>query len=186
VSSFQKKSITTFFLLKKQWYSFAPSLMEYIRIRCKYKFNIAKNKNDESANKLTTFKLTTYNGKMSTNNMIKLKSPECSCFRICNYGAKIIYGIYNWLKLIFQYELNEYRNKTGNQTQYQWRRTIQCRTHTTKSQQMKETKRLNLCENHLFRSKARKKKMLRGDFRPKWPKITPHRWRKKKTRREKN
>jgi hypothetical protein len=55
-----------------------------------YKFNVTKNKNDESANKLTTFKVIAYNGKMPTNNMIKLKSPQCPCFWICNVDVQII------------------------------------------------------------------------------------------------
>jgi hypothetical protein len=49
-------------------------LIKYIR--CKYKFNIGKNKKDKSANKLTVFKLIEYNGKMTTSNMIKIKIIE--------------------------------------------------------------------------------------------------------------
>jgi hypothetical protein len=42
-------------------------------------FNFAKNVKDESANKLAASELIAYNGKMhTTNNMIKLKSPEYS------------------------------------------------------------------------------------------------------------
>jgi hypothetical protein len=36
------------------------------------------------------------------------------------------------------------------------RRTTQCRTKTTNSQQQKTTKILDLCENHLFRLKVKK------------------------------
>ena len=36
---------------------------------------MAKNINDESANKITTLKLVAYNDKMVINNMIKSKSP---------------------------------------------------------------------------------------------------------------
>ena len=53
-------------------------------------FNIVKNVKGESANKLTKSKLITYNGKMPTNNMINLKSPKYSCFRICNVDTQII------------------------------------------------------------------------------------------------
>ena len=59
-------------------------LIKYIRI------NIDKNVKDESANKLTTPKLIAYNGKMTTKSMMKSKSPEYSCFRICNVGVQII------------------------------------------------------------------------------------------------
>ena len=51
--------------------------------------NIVKNVKGESANKLTTSKLITYNIKMPTNNMIKFRLPEYSCFLICNI-AQII------------------------------------------------------------------------------------------------
>jgi len=46
--------------------------------------NIAKNIMGESANNLTTPKLIAYKGKMLTNNMIKSKTLEYSCFQICN------------------------------------------------------------------------------------------------------
>ena len=52
--------------------------------------NIAKNIEGESAKKLTTSKLIAYNNKMPTNNMIKSKSPEYSCFWICNVDVQII------------------------------------------------------------------------------------------------
>jgi hypothetical protein len=71
--------------------------MEYT----KYKFNITKNKKDKPANKIISSKI--YIGKMSINNMIKLKSLECPCFWICNVDARII-----------QYKLNVHRNKTKN------------------------------------------------------------------------
>jgi hypothetical protein len=67
-----KGTYVTFFLLKQDIHSF--KLIEF-------KFNIAKNVNDESANKLSASKLITYNGKMlTTNNMIKLKSPKYPFF----------------------------------------------------------------------------------------------------------
>jgi hypothetical protein len=80
--------------------------------------NTAKNVKGESANKLTTLKLIAYNGKMPTNNMIKFKSLKYPCFQICNVDAKIINWICNWLMPIFQYELNEHRDKTQNQTSH--------------------------------------------------------------------
>jgi len=78
--------------------------------------NIPKNVKGESANKLTTSKLIAYNGKMHTNNTIKSKSPEYPCLWICNIDTQIIDWICDWLTLIFQYESNEHRNKTWNQT----------------------------------------------------------------------
>jgi DNA integrity scanning protein DisA with diadenylate cyclase activity len=78
--------------------------------------------------------------------------------------------------MICRYELKEYLNKRENQiTLYQddeqynaapRQRTTQRRTQATKSQQ-KTTKRLDLRENHLFRLKAKKENMQRGDFKPK-------------------
>jgi hypothetical protein len=41
-------------------------------------------------NKLTTSKLIAYNDKIPTNNIIKLKLPECPCFQIYNVDAQII------------------------------------------------------------------------------------------------
>jgi len=46
--------------------------------------NIAKNVNGKSANKPITPKLIAYNDKIHTNNIIKSKSREYSCFWICN------------------------------------------------------------------------------------------------------
>jgi len=46
-------------------------LIEYIKYN--HIFNITKHVKDESANKLTSFKLIAYNDKMTTNNMIKSK-----------------------------------------------------------------------------------------------------------------
>lgn len=48
-------------------YSF--KLTKYVK--CNHIFHIVKNVNDKSMNKLTTFKLITYNEKIPTNNMIK-------------------------------------------------------------------------------------------------------------------
>jgi len=112
-------------LLKKTIFIHSFKLLEYIRI------NIAKNVNDESAKKLTSPKLIAYNDKMPTNNMIKSKSPEHLCFWIYNVGIQIIDWIYDWLKLIFQYEPNEHRNKTRNQTTLHKTQTTQRRTQTT-------------------------------------------------------
>jgi len=52
--------------------------------------NIAKNIKDESTNKIIAPKLIAYNGKMPTQNMMKSKSPEYPCFRICNVDVQII------------------------------------------------------------------------------------------------
>jgi len=41
-------------------------------------------------NKFTAYKVISYNGKMSTNNMTKLKWLKYSCIRICNVDAQII------------------------------------------------------------------------------------------------
>jgi hypothetical protein len=60
-------------------------------IKYNHIFNFAKNVRDESANKLIVSELIAYKSIMSTtNNMIKLKSSEYSCFRICNVDAQII------------------------------------------------------------------------------------------------
>jgi len=48
-------------------------MIEYIRYN--NMINIAKNINDESANKITTLKLIAYNDKIFINNMIRSKSP---------------------------------------------------------------------------------------------------------------
>jgi len=53
---------------------------------------------------------------MTAKNMMKSKSPQYSFFRICNVGVQIINWICDWLKLVFQYEPNEHRNKTRNKT----------------------------------------------------------------------
>jgi len=45
-------------------------------------FNIAKNVNGESTNKLTTTKLIAYGDKMPKNNMINSKSPKYPYFWI--------------------------------------------------------------------------------------------------------
>jgi len=49
--------------------------------------NITKNLKGEFANKLITLKLIAYNDNIPTNNMIKSKSPEYRCFKICNVDA---------------------------------------------------------------------------------------------------
>ena len=95
------------FFWQKQNEDHSFKLIEYIRDN--NMINIAKNVNDESANKLTAHKLIAYNGKMPTNNMIKSKSSEYSCFRICNVDAQIIDWICDCLRLIFQQEANEHR-----------------------------------------------------------------------------
>ena len=52
--------------------------------------NITKNVKDEFTNKFTTPKLIAHNDKMLTYNMIKSKSPEYTCFQICNVDAQTI------------------------------------------------------------------------------------------------
>jgi hypothetical protein len=53
-----------------------------------------KNVEDESANKLTSSELIiAYNGKMPTNNMIKLRWSEYTCLWICKVDAQIV----DWL-----------------------------------------------------------------------------------------
>ena len=66
------------FLLQKQNDVHSFKSIEYIIYN--NMINIAKKINGESANKLTTPKLITYNDKLPTNNMIKFKSTEYSCF----------------------------------------------------------------------------------------------------------
>ena len=77
-----------YFFLQKQNDIHSFKLIEYIRDN--NMINIAKNVKGESAKKLTAPKLIAYSGKMPTNNMIKSKSPEYSCFWICNVDAQII------------------------------------------------------------------------------------------------
>lgn len=62
-------------------------------------FKIAKNVKDKSVNKFTSFKLIAYNDKMSTNHVSKST--------MLMFKSLIEY-------LIFQYESNERRKKTGN------------------------------------------------------------------------
>ena len=69
--------IIFFFIKKNDIYSFKS--IEYIRYN--NIINIAKNVNDETANKLITFMLIAYNGKMTTNNMIKSKSPKSATLK---------------------------------------------------------------------------------------------------------
>jgi hypothetical protein len=52
-------------------------------------------------------------------------------------------------------------------------RTTQRRTQTTKSQQKKITKRLNICEKSLIYIKSKKTKCRGVILGQKWPKITP-------------
>jgi hypothetical protein len=57
---------------------------------------------------------------------------------------------------------NEHRNKTGQQTNTTQRRDIKRRrTETTKTHKKNTKERSNICDNHLFRLKARKKKEQR-------------------------
>lgn len=85
----------------------------------KTSFNIFKNLKDKFTNKFTTFKfffeeihnIQVNNNKIIINNMIKLESPEYRCLQICNVNVQII----NWIT-DFQYELNENRNNTRNQS----------------------------------------------------------------------
>jgi hypothetical protein len=75
-------------LTKIKLYSFIQidKILKYNHI-----FNIAKNVNDKSANKLITYTLIAYNGKMlTTNSMLKLKWSEYSCLQIYNIDAQII------------------------------------------------------------------------------------------------
>jgi len=100
---------------------------------------------------------------MLTNNMIKHKSPKFTCFRIFNVDAQIIGWICNWLMPVFQSEINEHRDKTRNQTSH--KTTNNTTPHLDDEITKKNTKKLDVCENHLFRLKEKGKKMLRGDSR---------------------
>jgi hypothetical protein len=42
---------------------------------------------------LQTFKLIAYNGKISTNNIIKLKSLKCQNLRICNVDVQLLMNL---------------------------------------------------------------------------------------------
>jgi hypothetical protein len=143
-------------------------------------FNIAKNEKGESANKLTTSKSIAYKGQMLTNNMINSKSSKYPCFRIYNVDAQIIDWICNWLKLIFQYEPNEHHNKTQNQTPH--KTTNNTTPHSDDEITQKKWK-LDMCENHLFKLKVKRKRCRlvilgkKNDIKP--PLL--YEWRRKKT-----
>jgi len=153
------------------------TLIEYIRI------NIAKSVKDESANKLTSPKLIAYNGKMPTKNMMKSKSPEYSCFRICNVGVQIMDWICDWLNLIFQYEPNEHRNKARNQTTPH--KTTNNTTPHSDDEIMKKQKRKHLIyvEITYLDWKKREKWCKGGDSRSKNDLKPPllDEWKRKKT-----
>jgi len=121
--------------------------------------NIAKNVKGESANKPTTSKLIAYNDKMSTNNMIKYKSLEYPCFWICNVDAQIMGWICDCLKLIFRYEPNEHRTtkdtKSNNVAQDDKQHNVALRQ---RNNEKTRKKKLNVCENHLFKLKKMEKK----------------------------
>jgi len=107
--------ISCFFFWQKQNDIHSFKSIEYIRYN--NIINIAKNVKDETASKLTTSKLIAYNGKMPTNNMIKSKSPEYPCFRICNVDVQIIVWICNWLTEVdLSIGTNKHCRKTRNQT----------------------------------------------------------------------
>jgi len=98
--NFKIQLLLSFFFWQKQNDIHSFKLIEYIRDN--NMINIAKNVKGESANKLTTPKLIAYNDKMPTNNMLKSKSTEYSCFQICNVDAQIIDWICDCMRLIFQ------------------------------------------------------------------------------------
>jgi len=62
-------------------------------VKCDHIFNIVKNVNDKSMNKLIAFKLITYNEKILTNNMIKSKCTKYSCLYIGNVDIQIILNL---------------------------------------------------------------------------------------------
>ena len=103
---------------------------------------------------------------MSTNNMIKSKLPQYSCFWICSVDAQIIDWIYDCLRLILPYEPNEHHTtkdaKSNNAVQDDEQHNVALRRW---NHEEKKTwnKKLDVCENHLFRLKERRKKMQRGD-----------------------
>jgi len=95
-------------------YSF--KLIEYIRI------NIAKNVNDESANKLTTPKLIAYNGKMPIKSMMKSKS--------------LIESVIDW-----NWSFNKNQTNTATRCEIKQRRSRR-RTTQHRTQTMKLRKKL--------------------------------------------
>jgi len=147
-----------YFFKKKNKLIFIYLKWEYIRYN--NIFNIAKNVKGKSANKLTTLKLITYNGKMPTINMINSKSPKYMWFRICNVYAQIIYWICIWLKLIFQSEPNKHCNKTWNQMPH---KTTKNTTPNSDNENTKKRKMKTLITTYLNWKKKWEKKMQRGD-----------------------
>jgi len=75
-------------------------------------FNTAKNVKDESANKLTSFKLIAYNDIMPTKIYDKIKVTGISMA----FGSATLTSKYLIEYSILQYESNEHRRKKGNQT----------------------------------------------------------------------
>lgn len=60
-------------------------MIEYINM-----INIVKNVQGEYVNKLAVSKLIACNDKIFTNNMRKSKSPDYTCFGICNVDFQIV------------------------------------------------------------------------------------------------
>ncbi|KEH44231.1 hypothetical protein MTR_1g111050 [Medicago truncatula] len=75
-------------------------------------FNIAKNVKDESAKQLTTSKLIAYNDIMPTKIYDEIKVTGISIAS----GSATLTPTSLIEQSIFQYESNEHRTKTGNQT----------------------------------------------------------------------
>ena len=148
-------------------------MIEYIRI------NIAKNVNDEFANKLTAPKLIAYNGKMSTKNMLKFKSPEYSCFQICNVCVQIIDDY-----VMTEVDLSIWTKRTPQQTRNQTtphKTTNNTTPHSGDKITKKNTKEnTNICGNHLFRLREKGKRCREVILGQKWPKTTPPRQVKEK------
>lgn len=141
--------------LKKVNYIYLNRLSTSIQ----YKFTVAKNKNDEFMDKLTTSMLIVQNDivHMSTN-MTIFKPLKYSCFQICNFNdTKIIDWICTWSNLIFQPESNKYRTNTRNKKHTAQIRKIKINKAVLDDEITKTNQRkLKIYENHLFNKKRKK------------------------------
>jgi len=160
-----------FFLTKIQRYSF-------IQIDRIHQINVGKNVKGESANKLTSPKLIACNNKVSTNNMIKSKSPEYSCFGSVALTSKsLIESVISW-SLYFNITKRTLQIKQCRTR----RQTIKRHTQTTKSRKYTKENTWYMW-THLFWLKERGKKMHRGDSRSKndLKPLLFNEWKRKKT-----
>jgi hypothetical protein len=141
--------------------------------------NIAKNIKGEYANKLATLKLIAYNNKMPTNNMIRSKSWEYSCFCICNVDVQVIGSIWSWsFQGTKRTPQQDATSNNATQDDEQHNAALGWQNH-----EKTQKKKLDLRGSHLFWLKESGKKMHMSDFRSKNDLKSPllDEWKRKKT-----